>query len=133
MAWYKEKTTGKYWHGKGFYTGTHDWNDDGDIYTDTVLNLYELDGNVYWSIHEDDLNMFEVVPESEVEEYLLNVLNNYYIDCGDHWCNPAYGKDYLHYGDRSFIAGGHCIYDNNRQAAIDKEIDYQFNQRFKER
>ena len=132
MAWYKEKTTGKYWHGNRFITGTCDWNNDGDIYTDTILNLRELDGNGYWSIHEDDLNMFELVPESEVKDYLLRVLNDYYIDCGDYWCNPAYGKDYLHYGDRSFIAGGFCVYDNGRQAAIDKEMDYIFNTKFKE-
>lgn len=132
MSWFKHKITGKYWHGNGFVTATHDWNNDGDIYTDSVQNLYELDGNAFWAIHENDLNMFELVPESEVKDYLLKVLNEYYMDCGNYWCDPSDGNKFIHYGDRSFTAGGRCVYDNGRQAAIDKEMDYIFNHKFRE-
>ncbi len=134
MAWYKELETGKYWFSKsGFTTATRDWNYDGDVYTDTVMMLWELDGNAYNTIHEYNMNDYESVPENEVKDYLREVLNEYFIDCGDYWTDPTYTNPYTHYGDKSFIKGGYCRYNNDRQLAIDKEIDYQFNQRFKER
>lgn len=58
----RDKTTGKLWKSDGkFHTLTCDWNHDGDIYTDTVMFLHELDGNGLMQIYEYDFSDFEMV------------------------------------------------------------------------
>lgn len=58
----KEKDTGKVWKSDGkFHTMTCDWNCDGDIYTDRVMFLHELDGNGLAEIHEYDFEFFEII------------------------------------------------------------------------
>ena len=44
-----------------FHTLTIDWNCDGDIYTDTVMRLYEVNGNRYTDIHENEMSLYEVI------------------------------------------------------------------------
>ena len=58
----RDKTTGDLWKSDGrFHTITCDWNHDGDVYTDTVMVLHELNGNWLMEIHEYDLDHFEIV------------------------------------------------------------------------
>lgn len=53
----REKSTGRIWKSDGkFHTITADWNCDGDVYTDRIMTLYELDGNAYRRIHADEFN-----------------------------------------------------------------------------
>lgn len=57
----KEKATGKVWKSDGkFHTATKDWNYDGDVYTDTIMALHELNGNGLMIIREYDLADFEI-------------------------------------------------------------------------
>ena len=44
-----------------FHTMTVDWNYDGDVYTDTVMRLWEVDGNRYNDIHEYDLDSYKTI------------------------------------------------------------------------
>lgn len=44
-----------------FHTLTVDWNYDNDIYTDTVMRLYEVNGNRYADIHKYDLDHYKVL------------------------------------------------------------------------
>ena len=58
----RDKTTGNLWKSDGkFHTLTCDWNNDGDVYTDTVMFLHELDGNGFMQIYEYDFSDFEIV------------------------------------------------------------------------
>ena len=54
---------GRIYGTKGFYTGTHDWNCDGDVYTDTVMNCFNASGSLI-VLHKYD--SYQIVPESEV-------------------------------------------------------------------
>lgn len=56
-----QKSNGKIWKSNGkFVTATIDWNHDGDVYTDTVMILYELNGNGMMEIHKYDIDDFEI-------------------------------------------------------------------------
>ena len=57
----KQKSNGKIWKSNGFTTATYDWNCDGDIYKDTVMVLFELNGNGFMRIHEYDMDDFEII------------------------------------------------------------------------
>jgi hypothetical protein len=60
----KHKSTGKiYKSGGKFVTLTCDWNCDGDVYTDTIMPIFELSGNGFARIHEYDFDEFEVINE----------------------------------------------------------------------
>lgn len=58
----KYKEDGTLWKSDGvFHTLTVDWNYDGDVYTDTVMRLWEIGGNRYNDIHKYDLDLYEIV------------------------------------------------------------------------
>lgn len=107
-----------------FHTETRDWNHDGDVYTDTVMVIHYLSGDDA-HIHRYDLEDYKEVSEEYVREKLTEELDKYFLKGDGYYCDPTYyGK---HYGDYSFIKGGRCIYDGDRDAAIQKEIEYIVN------
>lgn len=53
---------GTKWKSDGkFFTLTCDWNYDGDVYTDTVMRIDEIDGNMYNFIHKYDLEDYQII------------------------------------------------------------------------
>ena len=63
-----------YSNGK-FFTSEEDWNNDGDVYVDTVMSIYGYNGT-YGFMYPDELgDVFKEIDQKKAKDYILKSLD----------------------------------------------------------